>query len=481
MTHTIEQPKWILYRHTNNFDQITAVAVNLQFFSKTSISKESKKDQLLELRELGYYKERNPKIPLDAITHRINTLEYYMFGYKSKVHGKDRFLFNPLGNLFLKHIKNKSNLTKIFFSMLWGVQFPNRFGTDPSFKIFPFRLIFKLLHDSRLEHKLFAFEVAYHAVFEIETNSKKYEDLVERMLDMRKLPNEEIVRLFKDNEHVLVNAIYEWDYYVSTLLVNAGVLDKTEGETICTLNHGEKTLRKLTRNSVTMSKALKPLYLKLENRYPFTQIPITLRDSDKLSTDVIKEMHSFFPEALLEEINEIKDEIKIELLKLPQLIEQYAENDKGKDWDRFENVLEKGFNSFYNVDARKLSGPGRTDVECLYITERKKFAVDGKSTKNKLTVLSAGRLAEHRDKINAEYTIVITPRYVPSVLSDIRGSQVVIISASTFSEYLYHHFDNDLRDIDYADFHETIVANMGSDISGKISDLTIEKFASRTA
>ncbi len=139
-----------------------------------------------------------------------------------------------------------------------------------------------------------------------------------------------------------------------------------------------------------------------------------------------------------------------------------------------------GFNSFYNVEARGLGGAGKTDVECLYIPKKTKFAVDGKSTKAKLSSLNAGRLLHHRKKIGAQYTIVITPRYVPSVTYDIKGSDNVIILASTFSEYLYNHFDNNVREIDYMDFDKIILNNLGTDVSRKISDLTLNKFASRT-
>ncbi|MCE9540680.1 MAG: restriction endonuclease, partial [Bacteroidetes bacterium] len=97
MTYRIERKKWILYRHTNNFDLLTAVAINLKFFSKTSISKEDKLGLLIKLKELAYYKERNPELPLDSINHRINTLAYYMFGYKDVIDGQNRFLFSPLG------------------------------------------------------------------------------------------------------------------------------------------------------------------------------------------------------------------------------------------------------------------------------------------------------------------------------------------------------------------------------------------------
>jgi hypothetical protein len=74
---------------------------------------------------------------------------------------------------------------------------------------------------------------------------------------------------------------------------------------------------------------------------------------------------------------------------------------------------------------------------------------------------------------------VITPRYVPAVLQDIRTSPIVIIRSNTFSEYLYNYIDNDVREIDYADFDNIIVNNLGKDISKNISDLTISKFATK--
>jgi type II restriction enzyme len=115
----------------------------------------------------------------------------------------------------------------------------------------------------------------------------------------------------------------------------------------------------------------------------------------------------------------------------------------------------------------------------LYLSRDKKFAVDAKSTKNKLSGISSGRLASHRSKIGAEYTIVVTPRYVPAVLDDIRSSPVVIIRASTFSEYLYNHIERDIREIDYEDFDSIIINRFGEDISKEISVLTISKFATK--
>lgn len=481
MTHRVEIKKWILYRHTNNFDLVTAVAVNLKYFSKTAISNSDKKNLLLKLKELDFYKERNPELPLDAINHRINTLAYYMFGYKGKVGGEDKFLFSPLGNLFLKKLGDKDSISKIFFTMLWGLQYPHPHGgSDPSFQLFPFRLIFKLLSDNRLENKLYAYEVAYYLVFVERATLSNYENLVNNLLEIRKWSNKKIETEFKKNPHVYVNATYEWDYYVSELFKGAGIINKVYGEIITTLTHGKDTLRKLTRNYVQLNNSLIKLCESYLVEYPFDESPIKLNDPKRLKIDAVKEIYSFYPKTLLVSIGELKHQEKnLELLSLPKLIEQYSNNTDGLEAYLFEDVLAKGFELFYNVDVNKIGGVANTDIECLYRTRQKKFAVEAKSTKDKLSNINAGRLASHRDKIGGEYTIVVTPRYVPAVKHDIKSTPIVIIRANTLSEYLYNCIDNDIRKIDYKEFDDIITKNLGTDISNHISDLTIEKFAAR--
>ena len=404
-----------------------------------------------------------------------------MFGYQAKIEGEDRFLYSPLGNLFLKHIDDKQKSANIFLTMLWAVQYQHpHSGTDSEFQLYPFRLIFKLLSDNRLSNKLFAFEVAYSIVFIKEINSKTYENLVSELLELRKLKDEELAKLFQGNSHAYVNSAYEWDYYVTTLFNGAGVINKTDGRIICKLQHGTtKTFRKITRNEVTISDNVLSLVPKLENQYSFLAKPLLLNDPERLKIDVVKEIYSFFPRVLLEEIGEAVNDLKLELLNLPNLIEQYSNNTDGEEAYLFEDALVDGFNMFYNVDAKKIGGAGNTDLECLYLTKKKKFAVDAKSTKNKLSGINSGRLEGHREKIGGAYSIVVTPRYVPAVLQDIKNSPIVIIRASTFSEYLYNCIENDVREIDYEDFDSIIVNNMGKDISKNISDLTIARFATK--
>lgn len=484
MTLRIDSKKWILYRHTSDFDKLCVVAEFLKSYTKTGISTDEKTQLNLKLRELGLYNERNPDLPLDAINHKINQLSYFMFGYQAKVDEQDRFLFSPLGNLFLKHVEDKEKTAKIFLAMLWAIQYQHpHSGTDSEFQLYPFRLIYKLLSESKLSYKLYAFEVAYSVVFLKEANKTTYKELVSELLTLRKLSDEELAQKFQEDRHAYVNSAYEWDYYHSKFLELAGVLVKKEGNVICKLQHGDSTkhptLRKITRNEVSIPENLKKIVEQLEVEYSFLEKPLLLNDPERLKLDVVKEIYSFYPKILLVEIGEAVDDFKFELLNLPKLIEQYANNNDGAEAYLFEDALADGFNMFYNIEANKISGAGNTDLECLYIPRKKKFTVEAKSTKNKLSGVNAGRLAGHREKIGGAYTIVVTPRYVPAVLQDIRTSPIVIIRANTFSEYLYNCIDNDIREIDYKDFDSIIINNLGKDISKNISDLTISRFATQ--
>ncbi len=478
MTKRITRPKWILYRHTRDFNLLCDVADILKCYSKATISTEEKSRLNQKLRELRLYNERNPNLPLDAINHKINQLSFYMFGYQTKINGIDRFMFSPLGNLLLKCKENKEKVAKIFLTMLWAIQYPHpHSGTDTDFNIYPFRLIFKLLTDKRLENRLYAYEITLSIVFITKIDESSYESLVKKILSLRALSDEEIKKELNKDTHSYVNATYEWDYYVSEFLQSAGVLIKKYGKTICQLQHGNTgTFRKVTRNYVTIPNSLIPLLRDLESQYSYSCNPLLLNSPERLRIDIVKEIFNFYPNVLLEHINET--ERTIEILKLPKLIEEYSNNPENETAYLFEDVLEQGFNMFYNVEAHKIGGAGHTDIECIYLTEdKKKFAVESKSTSTKLTEINIGRLREHREEIGGAYTIVITPRYVPAAQRDIKGSPVVILLANTFAEYLYNCIESDMRKIDYSNFDKIIINNLGEDISKLVSNLTISTFS----
>lgn len=332
------------------------------------------------------------------------------------------------------------------------------------------------MSDNRLEYKLYAYEVAYLVVFVKKINKDTYENLIENILSLRVKAHKQIADLFHSDPHTYVNAVYEWDYYTSNLLCSAGILHKTNGVIITRLQHGNtNTFRKVTSNSIAITHDLRDFVAKLESSDSFLHTPLLLDDGERLRIDVVKEVYSYYPKILLETIGAFGDEAQ-NYLEIPKLIETYADNPNQSASDLFENVLVDGFNMFYNIKAKKLSGSGKTDIECLYIMKKKKFAVEAKSTANKLLGINTSRLREHREYIGGEYTIIITPRYVPAARRDISDTPNVIILANTFAEYLYNCIDNDVRQIDYEEFDAIIKQNLGKDISQHISNLSILKF-----
>ena len=483
----VERNKWILYKHTCDFELIKAVALDVKNSCKSELSDYQKHQMQNRLNALNLYNARNiEKKPLDAINHRINTLEYWMFGYEDKINGKKKFMFSPLGNLFLKYINDVEKQKFIFIAMMFSIQFQHPgSSTSIEFQLYPFRLLFKLLLDSRLDFKLYNNEVEYLVVFEKEMSDNRYEILVEKILELRKKKKEEMAKLFKQDEHTYVNAVHEWEYFTQKLLSTIGIIDRFSGDKICKLYHPTKTnskskptARTATLGYIKISESVKDFVIEMLKKYSFTQRPLKLNDEERLKIDVIKEIYSFYPEELLIKIEE--DKMLGELLELPKLIENYSNNPDNETAYLFEDALTDGFNMFYNVEANKIGGAGHTDIECLYITKKKKFAVECKSTANKLLGINIGRLREHREEINASYTIVVTSRYVPAAKRDIYNTNNVIILASTFAEFLYNHIFNDIREINYDDFDKIITENLGTDISQKISNITLSKFGANS-
>lgn len=479
----VDRKKWILYKHTSNYELIRAVALDVKNSCKSDISNTERKRMQERLAALNMYRTRNPKErPLDSINHRINTLKYFMFGYEDDSAGK-RFIFSPLGNLFLKHINDESKLVKIFITMLYSMQFQHpASGTDKKFQLYPFRLIFKLLTDDRLGGKINNYEYALLIVFVENVDGCKYEELVQGILALRNQSDAEIEKLYKMDEHTYVNAVYEWEYYTCRLLESVGIFDVVKGSEICRLyhptksgSHSKPTGRTARKGSVALKQNVMSYVNVLLDKYSFMQKPLKLDDAERMTLDVVKEIYSFYPIELMQEIGEGAE--LSALLELPRLIEAYSNNPDNGTAYLFEEVLEEGFSMFYNVETKRIGGAGHTDIECLYLTKRKKFAVESKSTANKLSGINVGRLREHREEIGGAYTIVVTPRYVPAAKRDIKGTPNVIILASTFAEYLYNHIFHDVRDIDYADFDNIIVSHLGEDVSRLISDMTMTKFA----
>jgi hypothetical protein len=466
--------KWIISRHTRDMELLMKVALLIKKYQST-IDEKDKLQILQELEKAKIYSPRFGSKNKSTLNSKINQLAFYMFGYKTKINEENKFLFSPLGNLLLKYKDKQKERAKIFLTMLWGLQYKHPHSkTDEDYQLYPFRLIFKLLNEDRLDSKLYISECAYLVMFQKVSTSESYKQLVENILQLRSKRENEIIDIFtKDKSRLLVNAVYESDYYLKAILIYFNLIQSVDGDMITQLNHGTSSTRKLNNTYWTINPNILEYVKKLEKNYSFLDKPLSFTENKHIK-DTVKEIYNFYPNLLLSEIGET---FEYNILELPKLIDEYSKNRNNKNAYNFEDVLEKGFNTFINVDAQKISGAGNTDIKCLYLDDDSIFAVEAKSTKNKLSLINSGRLENHRNKVGAKYTIVITPRYVPAVLKDIQNTNNVIIRATTFSEYLYNSILKNERNINYNEINSIILNNLGTDISNAVSDLTIKKFA----
>ena len=486
----VNKTKWILYRNFKNYDLLKEIAVYVKEKCGNLGSEESRYQMRDWLTSIDMYHTRHPRVrPLDSQHHKIRTLEYYMFGYDSGMYGSRKFMFSPLGNLFIHHINEEEKLSKIFATMLFGMQFHHPCNqVVPSIQLYPMRLLFQLMMDERLKCRLYYTEYAQFIACLKNITSHEYELLINKILQFRDLSHERQLEPLKEDEHYSVNCIYELQTYTSRLLADAGILSIVRGQRFGKLAHPKQpwskpetlpTYRAVTDGYITIAPNLVNFIRKLLEQYSCFEQPIRFDNPEILTSELVKQVYSFYPKILSEELQE-QDEITRKLLELPMLIEQYANNPGNETAYLFEEVLEEGFNMFYDVEASRIGGAGHTDVECRYITLKKKFVVEAKSTANKLTQVNTQRLKEHRDEVGGEYTIVITPRYVPAAKRDIRNTPIVFVTANTFSEYLYNHIYHDVREMTYKDFDDIIINHLGEDVSELISALTINKFAANS-
>jgi type II restriction enzyme len=466
--------KWIISRHTRDMDLLIEVALLIKKYQST-INEDDKIKILKELEKAKIYSPRFGDSKKSTLNSKINQLAFYMFGYKTKINGENKFLFSPLGNLLLKYREDKNKRNKIFLTMLWGLQFTHPHSqTDEEYQLYPFRLLFKLMNEVKLDKKLFISEISYFVMIQKDINLESYDQLVAKILNFRTKTTIEIAEIFLNTKsNLLVNAVYECDYYLKVIMKYFNLIKSIDGDIIVKLPQGKGSTRKVNNSYCTINEDILNYIQKLENNYSFISEPLKFT-GNKHNLDITKEIYNFYPNILLSEIGE---DVDYNILQLPKLIDEFSKNKDNANAYNFEDVLEQGFNTFINVDAKKIAGAGNTDIKCLYLDDESIFAVEAKSTKNKLSLINSGRLQDHRNKIGADYTIVITPRYVPAVLKDIKNTNNVIITASTFSEYLYNSILKNERNIDYKEINNLVINNLGSDISNQLSDITFNKFA----
>lgn len=470
--------KWTLMKYFNDFEMLTLYASAIR--SNTSISDSGIESLMTKMIEEGKYKPRE-KLSIDTGKFKTIQVAWYMFGFYEKGRkANKKFVFSPLGNLLLDFLGDHDSVAKIFTSMLFGNPFRNPFSRMSSeFNIYPFRLLFKLLLDDRLNRQLYNDEIFYLVMFMKTCTDIEYDSLINDILELRALKTDDKLLLFKKDESVLANAIHEWRY-TSKLLEGANILEITEGNRIGSLIQGNNTGSRAYRTDyVSLNPAIVPFVVEMLDSFSYSELPYTKEEiQSKFSDDYWISFYNFYPKLLLDELGISHEEDNKELLEIVSGITTYSMNMNDGDPDRFEKALESSFNLFIDVDAKQIGGPSNTDVECLYTynTGMKTFAIEAKSTRNKLNLVNTSRLKSHRIKIGAEYTLLVTSNYTPGVVSDIRNNEIVLLKSSILSNYLYQSIKFKGRDLTYKFLDELITSNLGKDISYELKNYIFDEF-----
>lgn len=475
--------KWTIMKYMKDFDLMTIYAYALR--KNASLTDEGIAKMLEEMKNDGVYSPRK-QISIDTGKFKIIQIAWYMFGFYSKgrtiSNSEKKFVFSPLGNLLLDNIGNSEKVSKIFLTMLMGNPFRQPFSKmSTNFNLFPFRLLFKLLLEPRIEKKLFNDEIFYLLMFVKRCDQSCYEDIIQDILKLRKIDTAEKLKIFRRNESVIANSIHEWSY-ASQLFQGAGILSISEGESVGSLVQGNNTGHRAYRtNSVTLTTNIQPFTEKMVEKYPFDEKPYPEGEDAQGSfiEDVVMSFYSFYPKELLIEIGEESGEQNQELLNIVTLINKYSHNEVHRDYDLFEDALSDSFNLFKDVSARKISGPGEPDIVCIYSDSqehKKNFTLEAKSTKNKLIQVNSSRLRQHRERHSLKYTIVVTPDYTPACIRDIENEPITIIKASVITNYFYQSIKKYGRELSYTNLNNLVENSLGKELTPTMINYIYDEF-----
>ena len=504
--------KWTIMQYLRDFDLMTAFAYALRE-SPTELSVENLLDIMGQLEEKGIYKPTSKKPQKgEKAEKNINTalfrsvqIAWYMFGYYDKNSNRrkqKKFVFSPLGNLLLDNIEDKAKTSKIFLTMLFSLAFRQQFSMmNRQFNLYPYRLLFQLLKDPRLEGKLYSDEATYLLMFTKTVDKQIYEDLVEDILEVRRMTPKAKYELFKQNEGVMALAIQEWKYACG-MLQSANIVDwVVPKESIGSLAQGETTKRHAKNPTkraykmdyISVRSDIDAYLAKLLSNYSYDVIPYTVEEQESgFEKDIIFRLYNFYPTELLVELGMPTDKERKLTAMLTQvdIINEYAYN-KYMDLTGtgFEYVLKDAFNLFADVEAEKIGGAGKTDIECLYIMPKakKKFDVEAKSRNKKLSEINPRRLREHREAVKSKYTLIIAPSFALGVKADIEKEPAVLIESNVLSQYLYQYIcaeakrDSDSILISYKDLDEMVLDNLGKDLTPALREFIFEKYGHNCA
>lgn len=476
-----DKNKWILQKHISKKELFLEYLENLK-------ERENKIDYLdiLESSKRNFsYTGRSSEGSVSSMGVRMSEINFYMFGYKSTL--SSEFVPTPISEEFLL---DKIDDNKLFLGNMFMMQYPHPNSKATNLDLFFGRLIIKLLTDERINKRLYTDELVYYLPFIRSMNEGLYEELVGEILSYRKLSFVEKESLFKSVENYMElfgKLTHEMIYYFIRICENFEVVKSIEdpshnGGRVFKFRQGKGSNRSTAIKSrgkyqgyIELNGSIFELALKLLNLFPFDQetfkLGRTIFTEEELSNDMFitqsyKLLNVISPEHYLENnIANILENMRVTSINSPD----------GKD---FESALSDVFREFDEaVSVSKLSGPGKTDIFCVFlINDRKElFNIEAKSGSSGNNV-NVQRIMRHLGHTQAQYCLMISPRFSRGTYLDIEDSSISTITSETLYQYCMKMLtSSNYRNMPYYYIHDLASNNLGKKLDHMVEDIIIKK------
>lgn len=481
-----KENKWIFQKNIQSTTLIES------YLAVINTSNEFNKENIREsLRQHHGYRGRSENGSLSTMGVRFSQMCFYMFGYKKNN------VFMPT-QMTLNLLNENSDKAKNMLINLFSIQYPHPYSkTNNNIRIYAGRLILKLLCEERIEKKLYIDEMIYFLPFLNKVNENIYNELIDSIVEYRTLSYEKKLELFKredDWESLFANCAHEMSYYFARIFESFGVFEispdpshndgklfKFKHGTQSTYRSDAYTSRSEYSGFIRLKKSLLDDALNLLSTYSPFDIPTSLSDEFVFSKDDwISDLYEVEPlnylRIVLPAYNRQRD--IIDTVSKMQYMSKYSSVD-GKD---FEKSLKPVFELFReNLNVEIISGAGDTDLLCVFEELRDnlpdyKVNIEAKS-RNSANNMNPIRINRHIETHNSKYCIIVAPRFSTGNDLDIKGLNMVSITADALGQYCSKEcLSSHDGKADFDTLNRYIEENKGTNISRFVNKLVEDKY-----
>ena len=176
---------WILPQHHTQIDRFYHIIQLIKTVRDHDLS--SIREAIIRrLTELGEYQWRQTEDNLSAANHNIDEPFFYWLIYKIN----KKLFVSGYWELIYKIWDDPQKRAIVFLFSLFNVQYFNPAKTTCNARLYPFRLFFSILRDSRLENNLSIPEMFFLYQLDVINDFSQYESLIHSILEFRQSKQE---------------------------------------------------------------------------------------------------------------------------------------------------------------------------------------------------------------------------------------------------------------------------------------------------